>query len=443
MCSSDLDESRFGYPLEAVACILRHEWLAALRNVIGSADHLGFKVLGIIPGYFQIRYHLGYEFSLLFLALLSTCNIAWVWLISRRLGAGEPEALGSALAMACANSMFYWSRHLMPYDVALFWALACLYVALKPGAHWYDSLWAGILGCIAFVTYNGYWTLVGVALAAHVLLAWPRFWLGVWRALWALGGLVGPYFLLLYVALWTLDVYLLQSYLTFSGSINQGDFNDGHRVIAEYFWHAETMMVVVWLAAVAWVLVRAFRGGNDRRAWLYLGGVVAIIASLVVGANVMEKFVVYGRLARQVVPFLALLTGYVFFHPGSFWSARGPRRLAVGCLVAIATWNFAGPLRLSFPAPFEVEGSKVIAAVQAEATNEGRPAVPRERFRFLYTTFIWPSPTALDLPPKYRVLLARPHPLEYQPYMYEGFGREQRAIFRRSDIRMRLIQVED
>ena len=58
-------------------------------------------------------------------------------------------------------------------------------------------------------------------------------------ALWALGGLVGPYFLLLYVALWTLDVYLLQSYLTFSGSINQGDFNDGHRVIAEYFWHAE------------------------------------------------------------------------------------------------------------------------------------------------------------------------------------------------------------
>ncbi len=437
------DESRFGYPLEAAACLLRHEWVAALRNVIGSADHLGFKVFGVIPGYIQIKYHFGYEFSLMFLGVFATFNIAWVWLIARRLGAGDAEALGSALAMGCANSMYYWSRHLMPYDLALFWSLACLYVALKPSARWCDSLWAGILGCIAFVTYNGYWTIVAVALVLHVLLAWPHFWRGIWRALWALGGLVGPYFLLLYVALWTLKVYLLESYLTFSGSINQGDFKDGYGVIVGYFWAAESLMCAVWLAAISWILLRAFKGRVERRAWFFLGAIVAIAGSLVVGANVLGKFVVYGRLARQMVPFLALLTGHVFFDRWEFWNARVPRAVAGGTLIALGAWNFSGPLRLVFPPQFEARGAAIIAGLDAEASKAGRPAIPRDRFRFIYTTFIWPAPAPQDLPPRYRVLLEAAHPLDYQPYMYEGFGVAQRATFRHSDFRMKLIEVKD
>jgi hypothetical protein len=276
-----------------------------------------------------------------------------------------------------------------------------------------------------------------------VLSACPRFWWGIWRALWALGGLVGPYFLLLYVALWTIKVYLLESYLTFSGSINQGDFKDGHGVIVAYFWFAESLMVVVWLGALGWMLVRACRGGVERRAWFYLGAVVAIATSLVVGSNVMEKFVVYGRIARQMVPFLALLTGYVFFHRWEFWNARVPRVVAGATLVALAAWNFSGPLRLVFPPQFEAQGAAVIAGLDAEATKAGRSVMPRDRFRFVYTTFIWPAPSDQHLPPRYRVLLDRPHPLAYQPYMYEGFGMAQRATFRRSDFRMKLIQVED
>lgn len=40
-----------------------------------------------------------------------------------------------------------------------------------------------------------------------------------------------------------------------------------------------------------------------------------------------------------------------------------------------------------------------------------------------------------------RVLLARPHPLQYLPYQYEGYTPEQRAALRATDIRMRLVEL--
>jgi hypothetical protein len=39
------------------------------------------------------------------------------------------------------------------------------------------------------------------------------------------------------------------------------------------------------------------------------------------------------------------------------------------------------------------------------------------------------------------VLLARPHPLQFLPYQYEGYTPAERAALRAIDIRMRLVEV--
>ena len=52
---------------------------------------------------------------------------------------------------------------------------------------------------------------------------------------------------------------------------------------------------------------------------------------------------------------------------------------------------------------------------------------------------IWPVLGARDLPPG-QVIARSGHPLEFWPYQYEGYRRDERALLRANDISMRLIQ---
>lgn len=430
---------------------------AGLLEVAGGADHLGFKVLMLAPAWVQRHTGGSYLVPSFCVSLFSLANIFLIWRIARRTGADEREALWATAAMAASNTMFYWARHVMPFDVALFWALASLYVALKPAARWWDSVLAGVLGCAAFVTYNGYWAIVACALTAHVLLAWPSWKSGLIRTVGGLAGLVGSFALLLGVVSWALDVDLLgltadedtgpkaATYLSFSGSINQGDFHEGARVFFDYLWCAERATSLVWLVALvasAWLLARC-DAATRRRGILWVGCLVALMLILIVGANVLEKFVVYGRLARQVAPFCALLVGWTagrIFREGN--RARRAERLALAGLTGCAAWSMATPLRQEFPVPFHARAT----AYAATYRNLHAPADPvgtaPEKFKFLYTGFIWPEADR-TVPPPHEVLLARAHPLAWRPYLYEGFARAQRDQIEATDIRMRLILLKD
>lgn len=296
-----------------------------MKKGANSADHLGFKLVMLAPALLQSV--TGWESFVpaAFLSLFSVLNIALVWLAARRCGAGEREALWAALAMATANSMFYWSRHLVPYDLALFWALACLCAGLKATSRWWDSLLAGMLGCAAFVTYNGYWAIIVCVLTAHVVWALPSWKSALLRAGWGLVGLTVPFIALLSVMLWWSGIYLLDSYIDFPGSITQGDFGDGAAVVVGYLWSAEGMTALVWAAAFLslGIFLRRSESGAWRRGVLWAGILTALVLILIVGSDVLDAFVVYGRLVRQAVPFCALLVGWA---AAIIWENRSAKR---------------------------------------------------------------------------------------------------------------------
>jgi hypothetical protein len=62
--------------------------------------------------------------------------------------------------------MFYYARHLLPYDAALALGLVALWCAV--GSSRRDSLMCGAAASAAFITYNGYWLLVATVLLLHV-----------------------------------------------------------------------------------------------------------------------------------------------------------------------------------------------------------------------------------------------------------------------------------
>ncbi|MCL4764284.1 MAG: hypothetical protein KJ018_21315, partial [Burkholderiales bacterium] len=407
----------------------------------GTADHLGFKLIALVPAAVQHGLGLGLAASAAMLALASTLDILLVFLIARRAGADGVEALGAAFAMACSNAMFYWSRHLMPYDLAMAFALAALLAGLRPGARGAGFLPAGALGFAAFATYNGYWALVAIAFALHVAVALPDVRAGIGRAAALAAGFVlaAAAAVLAVRALAGADA--IASWRGFAGTVHQGNFDDGHGIVLGYLWEAERALALLWGLALVALPVAALAGLRaDRRAWWWLACALGVFAILVAGSNLAGQFVVYGRLVRQAIPFLSLLLAWVLFGP---WrrrvSARWPVPAAAVALAAIAATNFAAPLRLTFPAEFVARGQAIVAA-QGEIPHAADAATGR--YRFVNAKFMWPMPEDAALPGGARGLLPAPPPRAVAPTQLEGFDRKQRPAYPEADLAMRLVVIE-
>ena len=76
--------------------------------------------------------------------------------------------------------------------------------------------------------------------------------------------LIGPL-----LAVWLLDRWGQRTMIAnagkFSGTITQGDFGQGFRLVWEYFWHAEGLVLGLWLATAAFATWRVARQTRDPR----------------------------------------------------------------------------------------------------------------------------------------------------------------------------------
>jgi hypothetical protein len=435
------DENRYEVSRVAASQILENKWNAAAGNLLTKADHMGYKIMMVLPAIGQMTW--GWSdgsMALLGSGLPSTLNILLVYLLARRLGGGMFEARWAALLMACSVSMTYWSRHLMPYDMALFWGLASLYIGVRRTTCWWESFLVGLLGLGSFLTYNGNWLMVAWVLVAHVLLGLPSLLGLLIRGFFAALGFLGCFIGLALITSFY-DYYLIAAYMGFSGTISQGDFSEGHLVLWSYLWAGERGLLVLFLAALAFFMAVVIRSPRhvDLRSWIWFSGLVVIAAGLVVFSNFLEKFVVYGRLVRLMIPFLALLGGWSINRclPPTAGSTRWMALFSV-LVIGLASPNFVQPLRQSFPLEFF---QRCVAFIHREV--EGAPDDEKyrdrlRRHRVLFATSIWPYPETPALP-AHDVLLRQPHPIQFEPYLYEGYNRSQREAMMGMDISMRLI----
>jgi hypothetical protein len=224
---------------------------------------------------------------------------------------------------------------------------------------------------------------------------------------------------------------LLPQFLDFASTITHGAFSEGWSLPFAFLWHAEHFLFVFWLAAAIYALWRLWKGERTSLIIFGLVGIAFVYANLVLFSVVLEKFVVYGRLARQLVPFLCLLAALLI---ESIWVAgtRGRRAamLLLAVLVIQAGLNFYPPLVQMFPADFR------------QAVRPIRLTLAPDEFRFLNVHFIHPF-TLADEPElrPHEVVLASPHPLEYLPFQYQGYTPEKRAYLRSADITMKFIVI--
>ena len=299
------DEYRYHRAIDFLHQLKSGEVREALLMFYKYADHNGYMVIAAVPAALQgvldvmgIPPERSMKLAAMMLSLFSVANLALVFAIARRTGRSKKEALLAMFLLAASCTMYRYSRHLLPYDISIFFALLTIY--LVHGSRSAKALFGcGVSAFLVFMTYNAFWTLSGLVLvyALVQLLAGEKK-----QFAWVVGG-----FLLLplwqFVMAELLGYSYLQSLSNFSATITQGTWSEGWWLGWAYLWHSEHTLLLVWALGIG--LLLASRLERSVLYWLLL--VVAMYLLLVLGSVVLQKFVVYGRSMRQLVPFICLL----------------------------------------------------------------------------------------------------------------------------------------
>ena len=419
------DESRYGRSRLAAKVLWAGD-IAGSLCVLNKADHFLFMVVGVIPATLEMVVGPNPEVPALFFSFFSVASLWLLWGVMRRVGESERVALFAVALLALCSTSLYYSRHLLPYDTAMAFGLLALFVGLRTPLRAVDSIVCGLLAACAFLTYNGYWTLAAFAILAQALRPPRTLRQCLRRALLSGASFAAPCAALLGASSLA-GGNLLRQLIAFSRGVTQGSYGEGWSLPFAYLWHAEHLLVVLWAVAMVYALREVALGSRNEALLLGISGVLWTYGCLVVVSVVLGRMVVYGRLARQLVPFFCIVTA-LFLERVRSSAPRG--KALVGIVSALAACqavvNFHRPLTQVFPLEF-----RRMAAVAATVAGPGK-------YEVLFAEFIYPVPPAVSTDG--RTILERPHPLEFLPFQYEGWTPDERSAIRASDIRMRLVR---
>lgn len=431
------------------------KWFDILKALFSTPDHLGFAVISAPIA--AIQFSIGHALSRsgdglmllpgIILAQASVASIALVYAIARRAGCDRVEALIAAALMASATTMFYYARHLLPYDPALTLGLVALWSGIGTSRN--DSLACGAAASAAFITYNGYWLLATAVLLLHVLHE-RRTTLrsAAMRAVYAAVG-----FLIVPVAIVLVELaigapLLFAGMRRLAGTVSDGYAPEGFSLPWAYLWHAEHGLLLAWVGAALFVVLGRAQWNARRRETAVMWVVVAAFIYLVLGSTsaVLHVFVVMGRQARQVVPFLCLGTAAAIAEVlerrrWSWWMVA----TAVLALVIQAGWNFLQPLQQRFPRDVIAEITTKYGPIDFDNTVDGPPLTHEHvesRWVLLNAQHLYnPRAPRPPLSPSIIEVMRFRHPQQFLPYQYEGLRPTERQVLRGSDISMRLIDI--
>ena len=479
------DEQRYETSRITTELLLQGNYGEALTQLFTAPEHLGYKVIGIIPAILEQLTRESLVIPALFFSFFSVLNLLLIYLISKRIGSSSRESLYVLLISASSMSLLYFARHLMPYDTAMTFGLFALYIALTDKPTFKTSLLCGGLSFLCFITYNGYWSLAGLAMLVHVLANPPSLrggrspttpalapgaseqsptllesasiWRGLLRPFGARNdeakdilrkgfftslGFILPA-LLFFVAALASGINLLTEYRTFATTVSQGSYAEGWSLPSEYFWHTEHLVFVALILLSLYAILES--KGRDKVVNLWVGATIFIYLCLLIPSVFLHSFVVYGRLARQMMPFLILLSasGLVRLEQ-NFVSGQKIARFVFVIIFIQAAWNYSTSYKLSYPREF---ASKAQAQYPDFDFSEkrlafGAPTLCQNNGYIVENVKYFVTPPEVNPPVEGELLLSAPHPDNFLPYQYEGYTYEQRKKFRELNLQMMFYKAD-
>jgi len=433
------DETRYEVSLAAARLLWQGQVGEALRQFTISPEHLGFKVVGTLPALTEHLIGPSLILPAIFFSFFSVLNLYLIFLLSRRSQISPNESIYALFFAASCLSLLYYSRHLFPYDMAMSFGLMALYIALDQNPTMKISLVCGGLSFLCFITYNGYWPLAGFAMLAHVLIHDKRISNIFRKGILTAFGFITPLIIVILAMLWS-GTDMISAYQLFASSITQGVFEEGWSLPFEYFWHTEYAIILILTA-----LALASSSRDQRKhTWLWAGGILFIYLCLVI-PSMLEYFVVYARLARQMIPFLILLAvpGLIELEKRIAYGARVTRFILVITFLQ-AAWNFYTAYQVDFPRDFaaEVQTRFPDFEFSDKRLTFGAPVICQDSGYMIEHTKFYVAPPEEVPHVDGQLLSSALHPTNYQPYLYEGDSPDFRKAYRNLKLRMNFYKTD-
>lgn len=438
------DETRYEVSRDAVRFLLQGKFGEALEQFTLSPEHLGFKVAGIIPALMEGMVGTSLVLPAIFFSLFSVLNVYLIFLLSQRLGRSSNEALYAILVASSCLSLLYYSRHLFPYDMAMSFGLLALYVAAARNQAVKTSLVCGILSFLCFITYNGYWPLAGLSMLVNILMNSENLSRILQKTVFTAIGFITP-LVAVVMAMLRAGTNLILGYRLFATSITQGSFEEGWSLPFEYFWHTEHTVILILGALSITSMISQFKNPSQNRK-LWMGGILFIYLCLLIPSVILRYFVVYGRLARQMIPFLSLLSAYGLIQIEN--RVASGRKITMLILVIIfiqAVSNFMYSYNLSYPREFVAEAQAKFPRFEFSSKRLafGAPVICQNNGYIIENAKYYVIPPQIIPQVQGQLLLSASHPENFLPYQYDGDPPAIRRIFRIQKLRMNFYKVDE
>ena len=437
------DETRYEVSREAARFLMQGQFGEALKQYTISPEHLGFKVIGILPALVEQVTGPSLAMPAMFLSFFSVLNLYIIFLLSRAASTSSIEPLFALAFAASSQSLLYYSRHLFPYDVSLSFGLLALYIPLVRAQTAKTLFLSGLLSFLCFITYNGYWLLAAFAVLAHTLMNSSKLSSILRKAIITGSGFVMPLALLIGAMLLS-GRDMISAYQLFATSITQGLFEEGWSIPFEYFWHTEGIVFLILGALATQAIARPFKD-QSRYTRLWAGGILFIYICLII-PSLMEYFVVYARLARQMLPFLILLAAQGFIQlEHRVAHARQITQVIFIVIFVQAAWNYSAAFQIGFPRDFAAEAQARFHSFEFSSKRlaYGAPVICQHNGYMIENTKFYVAPPERIPQVQGQLLLSAPHPTNYPPYLYEGDPPDFRQAYRTLKLKMSLYKADE
>jgi hypothetical protein len=235
---------------------------------------------------------------------------------------------------------------------------------------------------------------------------------------------------------------LLDEYRIFSSTVSQGSYAEGWSLPFEYFRHSEH---VIFIALLVLSVIALFKREGKIFVLIWIGSATCIYLSLIIFSVFLHSFVVYGRLARQMTPFLILSAGGgLAWLEQRFASGQKFVRVILAVIVLQAAWNYKASLELMYPREFAWEAQTRFPDFNFSEKRLafGAPTLCQNNGYIAEYVKHFAVPPEANPPVQGQILLAAPHPDNFSPYQYEGYTRAERQIFHVLKPDMRLYKAD-
>lgn len=293
----------FGFSQKIHAKLAKLDFYGAFTTPVFA--HWGCILLGTIPFFLKPLWISQQETSAIFFALPAILNIWLVYLLAQRFKLSQHIALLAACLYALSFTAIYETRHVYPHDLALSFFLAGILVTQSATRIHHYAL-AGFLHFCCFFTYYGYWTAAFAGMIFIALYQSRTFSEFMTKGMAASAGFLLPLTTFFMIG-FGYGINYLDHFLGFSKTITMGSFNEGYSLPFKFLFYCDGLLFVLWLICIPIALKQ-----HQTLAIKYsLGAAALIYLLLVIGSNVLQYFVVYGRLVKPIIPMLCIASACV------------------------------------------------------------------------------------------------------------------------------------